>query len=69
MKPFIGLHAPVMVTSDGLVLGAGGSLGVQWDFWKHMGLTAEVPVNYILSAPVGYAKVIVMGTAGAQVRF
>ena len=69
VKPFIGVHAPVLFTSDGLVIGAGGSLGVQWDFWRHMGLTLEVPVNYMLSAPAGYATLIVMGTAGAQVRF
>ena len=69
VKPFIGLQLPVLVSPDGLIIGAGGSLGVQWDFWRHMGLTLEVPVNYMLSAPAGYAQVIVMGTAGAQVRF
>ncbi|MBI5526180.1 MAG: hypothetical protein HY897_07580 [Deltaproteobacteria bacterium] len=70
VKPFIGLHAPIMVASEGIFVGVGGSLGIQWDFWKHMGLTAEVPVNYIVSAPDDFADpLIVMGTAGLQVRF
>ena len=69
VKPFIGVQLPVLYTSDGIVLGGGASLGVQWDFWKHMGLMIEVPFNYMFAAPDGYAKNIIMGTAGVQVRF
>ena len=70
VKPFIGLQAPVLVMSEGIFVGGGGSLGLQWDFWKHMGVTVEFPVNYIFSAPKDFKEnLMVMGTAGLQVRF
>jgi hypothetical protein len=70
VKPFIGIHAPINVASEGIFVGGGGSLGIQWDFWKHMGLTAEAVANYLFAVPTGFEDpLMVMGTAGLQVRF
>jgi hypothetical protein len=69
VKPFVAVTVPYYYTPDGSIFGIGAAVGVQYDFHKMVGITADFGTQYFFVRPADYQIYILTGSIGLQLRF
>jgi hypothetical protein len=68
LKPVFGVHFPYYAPEGQAVVGAGASIGARWDALSWLAFTVDVPVEYYFLKSDRVKSIVLLGTAGAQVR-
>jgi hypothetical protein len=66
-KPLVNAGVPVFV-SDGVIVGARGAAGLQWDPIRHFGIFVQLGGAYFFNPPEGFARALLLPSGGVQGR-
>ena len=67
VKPLAFAHGSIIFDSP-ISKGVGGGVGVAYDVNRNIGIFIEAPVEYFIGTPKGIDSVVLLLTAGMQVR-